>query len=152
MILELFGERLWWMPKRTIFDHLTLTGAIMRTIQFASVLVLFLLPALSFGQQGGIESALQKGSAADLGVHFAKSVDLSLPDTEDTFAPDKAVEALTSFFAANAVKGYKKVHFSSAQEGRAKYSIGDLYSSNGTYRITIYYNAQDKITEVRIVK
>jgi hypothetical protein len=140
------------MLKRTIFDSMTLSTATMKTIHFAGMLVLFMIPAFSFSQQGGVESALQKGSATDLGVHFAKSVDLSLPATDDTFSPDKAVEVLSTFFSENSIKGYKKVHFSSAQEGRAKYSIGELSSATGIYRITIYYNAQDKITEIRIVK
>ena len=140
------------MRKRTIFNATMLSNPIMRITQLAGLFALFILPSFVLGQSSGVESALQKGNAADLGVHFAKAVDLSLPDTEDTFSPDKAVEQLSAFFSAQVVKGYKRVHFSAAQQGRAKYSIGDLYTEKGTYRITLYFDSADKITEVRIVK
>jgi hypothetical protein len=131
-------------------NHVILT--IMRIIHLAGLFIMLLLPAMASGQASGIDAALQKGNASDLGVHFAKSVDLSLPDVEDTYTPDKAVSALATFFSSQTVKGYKRVHNSSAGEGRAKYTIGDLYTANGTYRLTLYYDTQDKITEVRIVK
>jgi len=114
--------------------------------------LLFMAPVLAFGQQSGIEVALQKGNAADLGVHFSKSVDISLPDDEDTYTPDKAVTVLSDFFATQSVKGYKRLHVSGEEGGRSKYTIGDLYTANGTFRITLYFDAQQKITEVSITK
>jgi len=115
-------------------------------------LVSTLLPAFSIAQQSGIEAALQKGNAAELGVFFSKSVDLLIPGTEDTFAASEAVTVLTEFFTKQTVKGYKRVHVSSPQEGRAIYSIGDMYTAQGTYRVTLYYDAQQKISEIRIQK
>jgi hypothetical protein len=102
------------------------------------------------GQQAEVEAALQKGSAKELATYFNKNVELSIPDIEDSFTADKAVQTLDVFFTGQTVKGYKRVHLSAPQEGRSNYSIGDLYTAKGTYRITIYYDSTRKITEIRI--
>ncbi len=117
--------------------------------------VLFLaamVPFGAFGQQNGLDVALQKGNASDLGIYFSKNIELTIPGTEDSFSADQAVTILSDFFSKQGVKGYKKVHLSAPQEGRTNYTIGDLYTSQGTYRITIYFDTQQKITEIRIQK
>jgi hypothetical protein len=115
-------------------------------------LFLLLLPLWAGAQQNGIDAALQKGSAPDLGVHFAKTIDISLPGEEATLTADKAVEKLSAFFTQQTVKGYKRAHLSTPQSGRSNYTIGDLYTAHGTYRISLYFDAQQKIIEVRIQK
>lgn len=124
----------------------------MRTIPNLILFLLAFAPSMAFGQQAGIDAALQKGKAADLGIYFAKSIDLVIPEFEDSYAADKAVNILSDFFAKQTVKGYKQVHLSAPQEGRAKYSMGDLYTAQGTFRTTIYFDPQQKITEIRIQK
>lgn len=124
----------------------------MRAAYQMSFVLFVILPGIVTSQQNGIDAALQKGMAADLGIHFHKSIDLSLPGLDDTFTADQAVSRLSDFFAAQTVKGYKKVHTSTPQEGRANYSIGDLYTARGTYRITLFFDKEQKITEIRIQK
>lgn len=124
----------------------------MKRVHLIVMTLIWMTPLMAVGQQSGIEAALQKGSAADLGVHFAKMVDITLPQTEDTYSADKAVTILSDFFAYQTVKGYKRAHSSGDQGTRAKYSIGDLFTAKGTYRITLYFDAQDKISEIKIVK
>lgn len=121
-------------------------------MQSFAVLVMFLLPAVSFGQLTGIEAALQKGSATELGTFFNKTVDLSIPGHEDSYPAGQAISILNEFFTTQAVKGYKRNHLSAPQQGRASYSIGDLNTAQGTYRLTMYFDAAQKITEIRIQK
>jgi len=123
----------------------------MRTI--SRILFLFLFFAPHFvSAQNRCEAALQKGSAADLSSQFAKSVDLLLLGDESTVTSQQATTMLADFFAKSGVKGYKQNHMSAAQNGKSTYSIGDLYTNNGTYRITIFYDAAKMITEMRIEK
>jgi Domain of unknown function (DUF4783) len=79
-------------------------------------------------------------------------VELSLPGMEDTLPSDKAVDKLTDFFNKAVIKGYRRNHLSTPQEGRSNYSIGDLYTGQGTYRMTIFFDSEKKITEIRIQK
>lgn len=124
----------------------------MRYTPFLAIFLAFLSPVFSTAQQTGIEAALQKGSASELGTYFAKSVDLILPEDDETYSAADAITVLSDFFSKQTVKGYKRMHLSAPQEGRANYSIGDLYTAKGTYRTTIYFDTQQKITEIRIQK
>ena len=123
----------------------------MRTISSILFLLLFFAPQF-VSAQDRCDAALQKGSAADLTPLFAKSVDLLLLGDESTVTAQQATTMLADFFAKSGVKGYKKNHVSAAQNGKSTYSIGDLYTNNGTYRITIFYDAAKMINELRIEK
>lgn len=114
--------------------------------------LLFLLPFAATSQSAGMDAALNKGSAADLGVFFAKNVDVSILNTDATMTSAQAVQALTDFFSQNMVKGYNRAHLTSPQNGRAAYSLGDLYTATGTYRVYLYFDAEKKISEIRIQK
>jgi hypothetical protein len=124
----------------------------MKLFQNLSLLVFLVLPAWVTGQQAAIETALQKGNAAGLEAYFAKTVDLSIPGADDVYPASGATKVLSDFFAKQVVKGYKRIHLSTPQEGRANYSIGELSTVQGTYRITLYFDAQQKITEINIQK
>lgn len=124
----------------------------MRNPHLLLVTLLFIFPALAFSQQAGIDDALKKGDAKSLGIYFSPSVDLSIPGSEQTMTADKAVNSLTAFFDKEMVKGYKKVHTSAPQQGRSNFTIGELYTGQGTYRITLFFNKDQKISEVEIRK
>jgi len=124
----------------------------MKLINLITTSLLFMLPMVATSQSAGMDAALNKGSAADLGVFFAGSVDVSILNEDATMSSPKAVEMLTSFFSVNTVKGYNRAHLTAPQNGRASYSLGDLYTSNGTYRVYLYFDAQKKISEIRIQK
>jgi hypothetical protein len=113
---------------------------------------MFLLPAWCIGQSAGIDEALKKGDAKALGIYFSSSLDLSIPGQEQTLNADKAVISLTAFFQEEVVKGYQKVHTSAPQQGRSKFTIGDLSTGHGTYRVTMFFDDQQKITELEIRK
>ena len=123
----------------------------MRTISRILFLLLCFAPLLATAQDR-CEAALQKGSAADLSSQFAKSVDLIILGDESTVTAQQATTMLADFFTKSGVKGYKKNHMSAAQNGKSTYSIGDLYTNNGTYRITTFFDAAKMITELRIEK
>lgn len=129
-----------------------LSTFIMKRTPYIAFFLVLLSPVLSTAQQSSIESALQKGNATELGTFFAKSVDLILPEDDDTYSSADAITVLADFFSKQTVKGYKRVHLNAPQEGRASYSIGDLYTAKGTYRTTIYLDTLQKITEIRIQK
>ena len=122
----------------------------MRTTYNWITFSLLLLPGLAMAQQSSIETALQKGNAAELAPFFSKMVEISLPGLDDTFTSDKAVDKLTDFFNKAVIKGYRRNHTSTPQEGRSNYSIGDLYTGQGMYRMTIFFDSKKKITEIRI--
>jgi len=115
-------------------------------------LAFLLVPFFTNAQSTSVDAALQKGSAADLSTSFAKNIDLLLLGDESTVTVQQATTMLADFFTKSIVKGYKQNHTSAAQNGKSNYSIGDLFTEKGTYRVTIFYDASKKISELRIEK
>lgn len=131
--------------------HIRYTCTMKHILSLASVL--FLLVSYIHAQHdSGLDAALNKGNAEDVGVFFASSVDISVPGTEATLSSAEAVRVLSAFFHQNTVKGYNRAHLKAPQDGRAAYSLGDLYTANGTFRIYLYFNDQKKISELRLQK
>jgi len=138
-------------PNRNLLYSPGVLRSTMRTISGILFLLLCLAPQFASAQDR-CSAALQKGSAEDLSSQFAKSVDLLILGDESTVTPQQATTMLADFFAKSGVKGYKQNHVSAAQNGKSTYSIGDLYTNNGTYRITTFFDAAKMITELRIEK
>ena len=99
-----------------------------------------------------MDVALNKGNAADLGVFFAPTLDVSILNTDATMTSSQAVNTLAEFFTQNQVKSYNRAHLTAPQNGRSNYALGDLYTATGTYRVYLYFDGQKKISEIRIQK
>ena len=124
----------------------------MKILAHFSVCLLFMIPVAVMAQSPAIDAALNKGSAADLGGYFAEKVDVSILDNDSSLSSTETVNHISTFFNQNAVKGYKRAHLTAAANGKAGYSLGDLATSTGTYRVYLYYDAKQKISEIRIQK
>ncbi|HUR29847.1 MAG TPA: DUF4783 domain-containing protein [Saprospiraceae bacterium] len=124
----------------------------MKLIYNITASLFFILPMVGYSQSAGMDAAINKGSAADLGVFFAPSVDVSLLNSDATMSSAQAVQAMTDFFSQNMVKGYNRAHLTAPENGRASYSLGDLYTSTGNYRVYLYFDGQKRISEIRIQK
>jgi Domain of unknown function (DUF4783) len=114
--------------------------------------ILFVLPFMAFGQSGAIDAAFNKGNGAELSTYLADKVDVSILDQDASLSSDEAVKSLSGFFSQNTVKSYKRAHLTPATNGRASYSLGDLSTSTGMYRVYLYYDAKQKISEIRVEK
>lgn len=123
----------------------------MKTLFQIITSLIFVTPYL-VSAQSGLDAALNKGSAEDAGAFFAARLDVSIPGSEGTMSSADAVQALKDFFSANQVKGYNRAHLTAPQNGRAAYSLGDLYTANGTFRLYLYFDSEKKISEIRIQK
>ena len=124
----------------------------MNTILKSVLLAFVLLPTLGIAQNANVDAALQGGNASGITPYLAKSVDVLVMGDESTVTPQQATTLLADFFTKASVKGYRQNHNSAAQNGKSTYSIGDLTTGSGIYRVTIMYDATRKISEIRIEK
>ena len=124
----------------------------MKPRTYLSIPLFLVFATLAYGQSSGIDAALNKGNAADLGVFFAGKVDVSILDFDGSLSSDEAVSRINEFFTQNTVRSYKRAHLTAATNGRAAYTLGDLSTSTGTYRTYLYYDSKQKISEIRIEK
>jgi hypothetical protein len=118
----------------------------------------FIIPSESLNTPNlaAVTRAMSDGDAAALGAYFENTVELTVLDKQDVYDSPKAVQLLKDFFTKNKPKSFSPMHQGSSKGNASHYTMGDLATSGGSYRVVIYYKATsgDKlvIQEMRIEK
>lgn len=102
-----------------------------------------------------ITKAISDGDAATLGNYFDASVELTVLDKQDVLDKTQATEAVKNFFLKNKPRAYNMVHQGTSKGNASHYTIGDMQTASGNYRVYLYYKSSgDKvlIQEMRIEK
>ena len=102
-----------------------------------------------------ITKAISDGDAATLGNYFDASVELTILDKQDVLDKTQATESVKNFFSKNKPRSYNMVHQGTSKGNASHYTIGDMQTASGNYRVYLYYkSAGDKvlIQEMRIEK
>lgn len=114
-----------------------------------SILILFLgvllpdfMPSASPGDiPEGIIQAIRAGNATNLAKYFNVNVELTVNKAEEIYSKDQAELILKDFFAKHVPVNFSILH-KGGKEG-SQYAIGNLSTSNGTYRVTILVKLKD---------
>jgi len=97
--------------------------------------------------------AIRSGDAAQVSQYFDNTLEISLPDKSSSYNRNQAQQVLQDFFSSNAVRDFEILHTS--ENADAKYCIGNLKTSNGTFRTTIFMKQKGNRTllqEIRFEK
>ncbi len=100
-----------------------------------------------------IISAIKNGNAHELSKHFNVNVELTILDKQDIYSKSQAETLLKEFFTKNVPSNFRVIHQGGKED--AKYYIGKLTTSTGTYRVSILIKSQGKtalIHQFRIEK
>jgi hypothetical protein len=98
-----------------------------------------------------IAADIRKGDATSLAKYFNGNVEINIKDAQNSYSKSQAEAVLKNFFSIHAPKSFTIVHQGQSPEG-AKYFIGTLSSSAGTYRTYVYakqVNTAFVIQEIR---
>lgn len=110
------------------------------------------LTASRFPISDDLTVAFKSGNVDKIATHFTDPIDLSIPNNEGVFSKTQATQILKTFFTKNKPSNFKVVH-NGDSKNNAHYSIGNLTTSNGAYRIYILYREVKSINiilELRI--
>ena len=103
--------------------------------------------------QSDLNTALGKGDVNGITAYFGEKVELTISDKEAQVTKAEAAARLQNFFANHAAKGYRQVHTGTSKTNEANYTIGELSTDSGTFRVYIYYTQQGQkqvVAELRI--
>ncbi len=123
------------------------------------VLIISLCPMFLMAQAtatalpSGLSNALGKGDVTTISGLFTDKLDLTITGKEETVSKSEAQSRLREFYAAHAAKGYKMMHSGDSKTQDSTYTIGELTTDNGSYRVYIYFVQQAGsrlINELRI--
>ncbi len=120
----------------------------MKLIKIIIPVLLIILPLTVAANSSGtgnipdeIVLAIKSGNSKSLARWFNSNVELVILDKEDIYSRSQAEMICKDFFASHKPLDYK-VLFEGGKEG-ARYSIGNLTTSNGTFRVYFLLKKQD---------
>lgn len=119
-------------------------------LSFTVATIFTTLTAISFSE---ILEAIKKGDATEVAKFFDTTVEITLPGKSNSYSKSQAEIVLRDFFNSNSVKDFEIIHKS--ESAGSQYCIGNLKTSNGQYRVTIYMKQKgDKqvLQEIRFEK
>lgn len=105
-----------------------------------SIIYLFLI-FTSFtmnAQMSDVYSALKSGNATALSSHFEDMLEVCILEDQSLYSKAEATSMIAKFFQQNKPSGFKEMHQGSSKGKDSKYTIGQLDTSNGSYRVYIF--------------
>jgi Na+-transporting NADH:ubiquinone oxidoreductase subunit NqrC len=84
-----------------------------------------------------IAGALKSGKSHEVAAYFDSSVEMKLMDKSAVYSKNQAEMVLKDFFEKNPVHNFNIIHRGTSAKG-ARYAIGNLETSNGTFRTYLY--------------
>lgn len=81
-------------------------------------------------------AAMKTGNVSQIAKYFDNTVEITMPDKNNSYSKSQAEMVLRDFFSTNGVKGFTVIH--KGENGGSKYCIGTLTTQNGSYRTTIF--------------
>jgi hypothetical protein len=115
---------------------------------------IFLVFALLFGSppiSDDLSNAIKTGNSQKISMYFGSSVDLSIPNNEGVYSKMQARLILKTFFLKNKPADFKIVH-NGDSKNNSHYSIGNLKTNKGSYRIYLLYKVEDNKTKILEMK
>ncbi len=120
----------------------------------STLLLTLAIASMTFAQdiKSDVSSAFKSGNSKSLAEHFTSTLDLVVSDNDDVYSKVQAEQILRKFFESHSPTSFKIIHDGESRSG-TKYFIGELETSNGSYRVTINMKAvsgAQKIHQLRI--
>lgn len=81
-------------------------------------------------------TALKTGNASQVARYFDQTVDITLPGKSNNYSKSQAEIVLKDFFRINSIRSFSIIH--QGENAGSQYCIGNLVTSNGTFRTTIF--------------
>lgn len=95
-----------------------------------------------------ISAALGRGDAAGLALYFPASVGISvLQKAPVYYSKQQAQQVLTDFFEKNKPRKFEKAH--AGGQSNAQFTMGDLTTSSGVYRVTFFLKEVNGQTQIQ---
>lgn len=99
----------------------------------------FVLLMMSFTIPASLDAvigALRAGNAAAMAKFFDQTVEISLPESSNSYSKSQAELVLRDFFSTHPVKGFEIIH--KGEKAGSNYCIGTLQTKTGNYRTTVF--------------
>ncbi len=133
------------VPLLSLIDH-HLNSSKMRTAAFIILLILpFSILAQDYAKLG---QAFTDGNTSAVGKWLSPLVDLSLEGKTQSLGRGDCKSKIQAFFNENSPRSFTKVH-EGVSGNDVHYMIGELSTSTGIYRVTVYLQKSGEEFEIQ---
>lgn len=91
-----------------------------------------------------VVEAIKKGDAAALSKILDNTVEINMTGKSNSYSKAQAEIILKDFFSKNTVKSFEIIH-KGGQEGSSQFGIGNLVTSNGTFRVSFFLQKKNGV-------
>jgi Domain of unknown function (DUF4783) len=81
-------------------------------------------------------TAMKAGNVAAIVRFFDNTVEINMPDKNNSYSKSQAELVLKDFFSTNTIKSFTVIH--KGENAGSQFCIGTLVTKNGMYRTTIF--------------
>lgn len=99
---------------------------------------------------GNIITALKSGNMVELSKHFNANLELVILEEEDVYSKNQAQQILKDFFTKNKPADFKVLHEGGKED--ARYVIGTLVTSGGSYRVYFLLKKNESKTLIHTLR
>ncbi len=111
---------------------------------FFTLMLLVPILAIAGGVFDQIAITLKAGNAKELAKHFDSNVEITILDKEDVYSKAQAELVVKDFFNKYPPTGFELIH-QGASDKSAKYGIGSLVTTKGTFRAYVYVKEKGSV-------
>lgn len=79
---------------------------------------------------------MKTGNAPEIARFFDNTVEINMPQKNNSYSKSQAELVLKDFFSTNPVKAFEIIH--KGENSGSQYCIGTLITKNGSFRTTIF--------------
>ena len=101
-----------------------------------SFLILIISSSFTSASFSQIINAIKTGKSDEVAKYLDSTVEITLPNKSNSYSKSQAELVLHEFFTNNPVKNFEVLHQS--ENGNSQYCIGNLSTSTGVFRTTIF--------------
>lgn len=122
------------------------------------VLLLFVTASAPVSAQNvpdAVATGLRRGDASAVAKHFGELINITISKTQNNYSPAQAEMVLRDWFGKNNPSKYELEHSGTSSGNSVFFSIGQLNTSTGKYRVYMLFKQRDnalQLNEIRFEK
>ena len=129
----------------TLASQISFMKSFKRLFTFGLLIVAF----SSFtGIKDEINAAFKAGNAFKVAAHFDSKIDITILDEGDLLTKLEAEKMLYDFFYSHHPTDFKVLHHGESKSG-SEYTIGQLITDNGNFRVSYYINKSNNSEQIQ---
>ena len=114
--------------------------------------LLLAIKTLSIAGNPEIFNAIMSGNAENLSKYFEESVEVCINNSQEIYSKQDAIQVIQQFLKNNKPVSIKEAHQGASKNSNSKYTIANLQTASGSYRVYIFIKNHPNKTIIQEIR